>query len=265
MPEVGRFNFGKNWEQYLKRHFNEERVEISRKHLLQFLDIDNLKDKYFLDVGCGSGLHSLAALRAGAAQIVSFDIDPNSVNTTRKIWGGADNPAHWEIKQGSILDDAFLQTLEPADIVYAWGVLHHTGHMWKAMNNAVRLMKNQALFYVALYDYDFQVNPPAEFWLEVKQKYNRGGWVTKRQMELWYIWRFMLYKNLRALPVFIRRILRYKESRGMAVYTDLVDWLGGWPMEFAKRADVKQWAENVNLEMVKMKTGQANTEYLFKR
>ena len=49
----------------------------------------------------------------------------------------------------------------------------------------------------------------------------------------------------------------------MAFYTDVVDWLGGWPMEFAKRADVKTWAERNELKMLVMKTGEANTEYLF--
>lgn len=260
-----RFSFGKNWENYAKKHFSEERVEISRKHLLEFLKVDNLQGKYFLDIGCGSGLHSLAALRAGAAKIVSLDIDTDSVNTTKMLKSFSDNPSHWTVIQGSILDDQFLNTLEPADIVYSWGVLHHTGAMWTAMDNVARLMKDDALFYVALYDHDIQINPPAEFWLDVKQRYNRGGWFTKRRMELWYIWKFVLYKKWGNLPDLLRRITGYKQSRGMEFYTDLVDWLGGWPMEFAKRRDVKQWAEKTGLEMVTMETGEANSEYLFRR
>jgi len=260
-----RFRFGKNWENYVKRHFSDERVEISRNHLLSFLRMDSLKGKSFLDIGCGSGLHSLAALRAGAAQITSFDVDPASVQTALKLKEFAGNPMNWQVMQGSILDDAFLATLEPADIVYAWGVLHHTGNMWQAMDNAAGLIKPGGLFYAALYDYEIQVNPPAEFWLDVKQRYNRSGWWGRKRMEWWYIWRFVLHSNMMRLPVLIKRIVSYKQSRGMAFYTDVVDWLGGWPMEFAKRADVKAWAERQALEMLVMKTGEANTEYLFKK
>ena len=79
------FSFGENWDQFAARYFSDERVRIAQEHLLEFLGVPNLQEKYFLDVGCGSGLHSLAALRAGAGRIVSFDVDPASVRTTRRI------------------------------------------------------------------------------------------------------------------------------------------------------------------------------------
>jgi SAM-dependent methyltransferase len=260
-----RFGFGKNWGRFIKKHFSEERIENSRQHLLNFLQMSDLHGKSFLDIGCGSGLHSFAALRAGASKILSFDYDPVSVKTTLKLKGYAGHPVQWQVMQGSILEDAFLRTLEPADIVYSWGVLHHTGNMWMAMDNAARLIKPGGLFYVALYDFDICENPPPEFWLEVKCKYNRSKWPGKRKMELWYIWRFILCNNLFRIPLFLIQIAGYKQRRGMALYTDIVDWLGGWPMEFAKRIDVKAWAECQNLETVIMKTGEANTEYLFRR
>ena len=90
----------------------------------------------FLDVGCGSGLHSPAALTAGAKRIVSFDLDSDSVETSRRLWELVGKPKNWVICQGSILDHEFVTTLEPADIVYSWGVLHHTGDMWTALRYA---------------------------------------------------------------------------------------------------------------------------------
>ncbi len=133
------------------------------------------------------------------------------------------------------------------------------------MDNAAGRMKEDGVFYAALYDHDIQVNPSAEYWLDIKQKYNRADVRGKRRMERWYVWRFMLGKNLLRLPVVLRRAATYKKDRGMAFWTDIRDWLGGWPMEFAKRADVKAWAERRGLDVAKMKTGEANTEYLFKR
>lgn len=264
-----RFGFGKNWEDYIKKHFSEERVEISRKHMLSFLGMEDLKGKTFLDIGCGSGLHSLAALRSGAEKICSFDYDPDSVATARRLKEFAGNPSHWEIHQGSILDKEFLRTIEPADIVYSWGVLHHTGSMWEAMDSTAGLGKKSSLYYIALYDYETHVNPTPEFWLDVKQRYNKSSEWGKRKMELWYIWRFMLHGNIPFLPILLLpillvRIFWYKKSRGMAFYNDVKDWLGGWPMEFAKRADAREWAEKNGLEILTMKTGEANTEYLFR-
>jgi SAM-dependent methyltransferase len=260
-----RFGFGKNWEKYIKTHFSEERVQISQQHILGFLGGDDLNGKYFLDVGCGSGLHSLAVLKSGASKIVSFDYDPKSVTTTRMLKKYAKYPDYWEIKQGSILDIEFVNTLEPADVVYAWGVLHHTGDMWKAIENTARLIKKDGLFYLALYTSG--VMPPSdEFWLDVKKRYNRGGWVTKRKMELWYVWHFILGRNLRNIPDLIKRDINYKKERGMALYTDIVDWLGGWPMEFADIDQVKHFCtEKLGLSLINIKAGEANTEYLFKK
>ena len=260
-----RFGFGKNWESFIKRHFSDERVTLAGRHLLDFLSLSSLGGQSFLDIGCGSGLHSLAALRSGASSVVSFDYDPMAVKITKRLKELEHNPPHWEVMQGSILDNAFLDSLRPADIVYSWGVLHHTGDMWQAMNNSAKLMKSDGLFYVALYDYDIQVNPPAEFWLDVKRRYNRNSWLGKKRMEMWYIYNFTLDRKLRNILRLIGRITDYKRARGMAFYTDVVDWLGGWPMEFAKRRDVRDWAVKADLEMVKSKTGEANSEYLFKR
>jgi SAM-dependent methyltransferase len=260
-----RYGFGKNWDEYLRRHFSDERVAIAKSHLLEFLRLDSLDGKSFLDIGCGSGIHSLAALRAGALRIDSFDYDPDAVAASRRLREYEGNPERWTVRQGSILDAAFVGGLAPADIVYSWGVLHHTGDMWTALDNAAKLIKEGGVFYAALYDYDIQVNPPAEFWLDVKQKYNRAGRGGRKRLEWWYIWRFVLHRNIFGLPGLMKKIRGYKQSRGMAFFTDIKDWLGGWPMAFAKRADVAAWATRTGLEMAVMKTGEANTEYLFRK
>lgn len=265
--QTAAFAFGKNWDRFVRKHFSDERVEISKAHLLTFLDRRDLSGLSFLDLGCGSGIHSLAALRAGAARIHSVDVDPVSVETTKYLKDFAGSAPIWKVSQGSVLDEEFVAGLEAADVVYSWGVLHHTGDLWRAMDVAANCCKCGGFLYVALYDYEHHNRPPEEtpeMWLEVKPRYNAAGWWGRRRLELWYIWAFMMSRNILWLPVTVFRILRSKHRRGMAFYTDLVDWLGGWPMEFARRTDVQAWAARRGLTLIKMKTGEANTEYLFK-
>lgn len=260
-----RFGFGKNWERFIRKHFSADRVERSRKSLLAFLDMPDLKGKSFLDIGCGSGLHSLAALRSGAASVVSFDFDLNSVNATRKVRQFAGNPSHWSVLQGSVLDPVFLRTMNRADIVYSWGVLHHTGAMWEAIANASGLMKDNGLFYIALYQDRPYFDRPISFWIEIKQRYNREGWMAKRRLEFWYFWEFYLQRKWKNLPAFVRQARDYK-LRGMEMYTDAVDWLGGWPFEVATVDEVERFAsEKLGLTARKVLTEQANAEFLFSR
>src|SRR5574340_153449 len=112
-----RFGFGKNWAKFVEKHFNEEVLQKSKTDLLNFLKLEDLNGKIFLDIGCGSGLSSLAAYKAGAERICTFDYDPDSVMTTSKLKKWIGNPESWEVSQGSMLDDSYYARLEQADIV----------------------------------------------------------------------------------------------------------------------------------------------------
>lgn len=128
-----RFKFGANWKGFLAV-LNEERIVLAEQSLRNMLDMD-LKGKRFLDVGSGSGLFSLAARRLGAI-VHSFDYDPQSVACTEELrhrYFPSDDG--WTVEQGSALDTQYLAHLGQWDIVYSWGVLHHTGAMWRALAN----------------------------------------------------------------------------------------------------------------------------------
>src|SRR5882724_6872543 len=131
-----RFEFGQNWKKYIERSFSQEKVEVSKRHILAFLMRSDLQGSTFLDIGCGSGLHSLGALQLGAAEVISFDYDKKSVEATSILYKYAGEPKNWKIMQGSVLDEQFMASLSKADIVYSWGVLHHTGDVWRAISNA---------------------------------------------------------------------------------------------------------------------------------
>ena len=260
-----RFAFGENWADYIERNFSEERVEISRKHLLNFLRLSDLKGRVFLDIGCGSGLHSLAALQAGASKIISFDYDESSVATTRKLHEWAGSPRHWTIDQGSVLDRAYMVALPKADVVYSWGVLHHTGEMWTAVENAAIPLASDGIFYIALYTTDVYIDPTPEYWLKIKKRYNESSTFIKRCMEFAYAYRGLIKPMLRFRKNPLKVISEYKRSRGMSYWNDVRDWLGGWPMEFAGIQETKAFcADKLGLEVVNILAGEANTEYVFR-
>lgn len=260
-----RYEFGRNWAEFIEKNFNEERIEAARLHLLGFMQRDDLRGMTMIDIGCGSGLHSLAAHRAGADRILSFDYDPSSVATTQKLREFAGNPPNWEVRQGSVLDRAYMENLGKFDLAYSWGVLHHTGEMWTAIENARVTMKDNGMFYIALYTTDVYTNPTADYWMDVKRKYNQAGALTRRIMEWQYALRFTILPALRTGSNPLPMLLGLRQSRGMTYWTDVKDWLGGYPMEFAGIAETKAFCgDKLGLEALNVFAGEANTEYLFR-
>jgi len=259
-----RFGFGKNWSDFVERSFSEERLQKAQRHLLHFLKLPDLTGKTFLDIGCGSGLHSLAALRAGAAHVFSFDYDLNSVAATKKLSNFIGDHDHWSISQGSVLDKSFINTLPKADIVYSWGVLHHTGSMWEAVENAASRVSDGGVFYIALYTTDVYTDPPPEYWLNIKRRYNKSGYLRKKQMEWAYAWKYSIWPDLKRGRSPLKYLFNDNRVRGMRYWTDVRDWLGGWPMEFAGIAETKKFAaDKLNMRLLNITAGEGNTEYLF--
>lgn len=116
---------------------DDDRVRLAESSLREMLGVKNMEGKRFLDIGSGSGLFSLAARRMGA-KVHSFDYDPQSVACTAELRRRFfPDDSDWVVAQGSALDTRYLSTLGIFDIVYSWGVLHHTDAMWLGIENAI--------------------------------------------------------------------------------------------------------------------------------
>jgi len=219
------FSFGENWLNYIKS-FDDEKFKEARRSLADLLGMDNLAGKTFLDIGSGSGIFSLVAVDMGAQAVTSIDVDPKSVQACHEIKRRAD-VAHWTILEGSILDQDLIKRLPKADIVYSWGVFHYTGAMWQAMDNAAKLVNDDGLFVISIYNHHWS----SSFWLKFKQVYNQSGDFIKKLM-VWLLF----------IPRVVVRVLKgkppLKGRRGMSIYYDAVGWAGGLPYEYASFDEV---------------------------
>ncbi|GHV58805.1 hypothetical protein FACS1894103_0950 [Campylobacterota bacterium] len=159
-----RFAFGKNWERFLST-LEVDQIEDAKRALVKLIGTDDLKGKSFLDIGSGSGLHSLAAFLLGA-KVHSFDYDTDSVRCTQALQSRYGND-DWTVEQGSALDSDYLAKLGEFDLVYSWGVLHHTGDMKTALELAGKRVKTGGTLAIAIYN--TQLTTP--FWKIVKRCY----------------------------------------------------------------------------------------------
>lgn len=267
------FAFGQNWQGFVDKHLNEERIAEAVKSLEEFCGKDALKGKTFLDIGCGSGLFSLAARKLGAKAIVSMDIDQNSVACCQQLKESMNNPDDWKVVHGSVLDNEFMTSLGEFDFVYSWGVLHHTGEMWKAIDNAAARVAKNGGFYIAIYnDADgFQFMPDgrignSKIWLWEKKFYMSMPGFIQSLIDL-AAQSAMILVYLITLRNPVRAIREHKQLRGMSWSVDIKDWLGGYPYEYAK-ADVlfkHLKPQGFNLENLKVHNGLLNNELYFSR
>jgi 2-polyprenyl-6-hydroxyphenyl methylase/3-demethylubiquinone-9 3-methyltransferase len=261
-----RFAFGDNWRRFLDR-LDERRLAEAELSLKSLLALDDLRGLRFLDIGSGSGIFSLAARRLGA-RVRSFDYDQAAVECAlilrQRYFAGDDQ---WTIGRGSVLDADFVSSLGTFDIVYSWGVLHHTGAMHRAIELAASRVKLGGLFAVALY----RKTRFCFFWTREKRWYvDAAPWQQRAARSLFtFLLRLALIVRRRN---FKQYVANYHSVRGMDYETDVHDWMGGYPYESIGAAEVLEFMRRLGFECIRSKTkpystgifGSGCDEYVFR-
>jgi len=256
IAQGARFEFGKNWSRFLY-DLNARRIARAEESLREMLEIKDLSGKSFLDIGSGSGLFSLAARRLGA-RVHSLDYDPQSVACAKELRSRyfADDP-EWTIEEGSALDEKYLKSLGTFDVVYSWGVLHHTGEMWKALGNAQLPVKADGKLFIAIYN---DMGSKSRRWKWLKKTYNELPRFLKIPFAIATMAPEEMKAMLRSLVLlnpaeYLHRWARYDTNRGMSRWRDVIDWVGGYPYEVAKPEEIFDFYRARGFTLTKIKCG----------
>ena len=261
MEETSRFQFGKNWLAYLAEGASPRSMAVASESLGKAFGGNLVAGRSFLDVGSGSGIFSLAAYEAGL-KVTSFDYDLNSVAATEIV-----SSERWKVLKGDLLSSEFLLQLSRFDYVYCWGVAHHTGDLWKALENLTTLVAESGTVVVAIYN---DQGKPSIRWKAVKRAYVKHVWlrpflITGAFIRLWGV--KILMDALKGKPR-LRWRSANNDQRGMTAWHDLKDWVGGYPFEVAKPEEVFEFFSKRGFVLRHLKTcagGIGCNEYRFVR
>lgn len=218
------FAFGKNWIDYARK-IDEARIDQAIADLKRLSGRDRMDGMSFLDIGCGSGLHSLAAIRLGATRVVGVDIDADSIAASRSTLARFAPDAVARFEQVSIFD-MNTETYGGYDLVYSWGVLHHTGDMYRALTAAAALVKPGGILMIALYRRTVFCN----LWRMIKRWYSSASPQSQKRAREAYVWLVRLAFRIKGRD-FAEYVNNYGKNRGMDYYNDVHDWMGGFPYE----------------------------------
>lgn len=223
------FDFGLNWEAFSRRQLDTQRLTLAVQSLQSLLQLESLQGMSFLDVGCGSGLFAIAAHQLGATRVTGIDINSRCVTVAEENRKRLAPKARITFLQASALSPESLQSLGLFQIVYAWGSLHHTGALWDGIRNVAKQVLPGGTLVLAIYNK--HITSPT--WKWIKWLYNQlPGW-GQQLMTIFFVGIIYIAK------FFVTRRNPLNKQRGMDFWYDVIDWIGGYPYEYATPREVE--------------------------
>lgn len=242
VKEEQRFSFGRNWSSYSEKVLDSEKVTAARRDFGTLTEGIVFDGRRFLDVGFGQGLALYLAAERGAV-VTGIDIDEGNLKAlqnTGQLFSGVEVN---DVRIGSILDDDLVASLKMDggfDIVHSWGVLHHTGSLWKAIDNVSKLVAPGGQLIIAIYNRHWS----SPLWWWIKRLYaSSPGWIrTTMIVSAYPLLRFALW---------VMTGRANSDSRGMDFYHDVIDWIGGFPYEYSDPKSVENCLKATGFRLLK--------------
>ena len=162
-----------------------------------------------------------------------------------------------------------MAELGPWDVVYSWGVLHHTGDLWRSFELIQRNVAPGGQLFISIGN---DQGARSRIWTKIKHLYNR----LPRPARPPFVVAVMLpgelvsaaYATLTLRPgSYVRTWTSYGGNRGMSRWHDMVDWVGGYPYECAKPDAIFSFFRDrgFSLDRLKIGGGLGCSEYVFRR
>jgi 2-polyprenyl-6-hydroxyphenyl methylase/3-demethylubiquinone-9 3-methyltransferase len=243
------FNFGRNWVSFARNVLTVERITQAREDFKRLFDNIPLNNKNFLDVGFGQGLPLLIAKERGAC-VVGNDINPRCREALAETAGKLHcSTEDIRIVIGSILDLTTVEEIRNVaknsngyDIVHSWGVLHHTGNMYAALDNIMRLVLPGGHLVIALYNRHFT----SPLWRIIKRVYCMSPASMQKLLIAFY------YPVILLAKMAVTRRSPFEQDRGMEFYHNVVDWVGGYPYEYASCSEITGYCSRAGFSCVRL-------------
>jgi 2-polyprenyl-6-hydroxyphenyl methylase/3-demethylubiquinone-9 3-methyltransferase len=255
------FGFGANWKKYLS-DLDESAIRQAEDSFVAFTRLPRMDNQTFLDIGCGSGLSSLVAYRLGAERVLSLDIDPNCIDCVTALRARfADGTDKWDVLQGSALDRDLLGSLGRFSYVYSWGVLHHTGSMWQALDNVIGCVEPRGRLQIALYN----EHRNSARWLKIKRICNKWPRTVSPLLKMSYV-SYVYAQSLARFQLPTKYVQQYRQNRGMSFRRDVDDWFDGLPYEYCKPDQVVNFLSDRGFVLLRLKVAGSIgcNEFLFR-
>ncbi len=263
--EIKQFDFGENWKNFSQNALTDERLEQSKQDFRKLTEGIDLVGKNFLDIGFGQGLGLLNAATLGA-KITGNDINPKCAEVLKFNQQRFPNlkNENFSVVVGSILLPENVEKIRQKnqnqnfDIVHSWGVLHHTGNMRNAIENATSLVAEKGIFILAIYNRHWSSLP----WLLIKWFYCHVPSFVQKGLD------YVFYPIIYTAKFLVTGKNPLKKERGMNFFHDVIDWVGGYPYEYASIDEMQKMMASLGFEMLKAVPAEVPTgcnEFIFRK
>jgi 2-polyprenyl-3-methyl-5-hydroxy-6-metoxy-1,4-benzoquinol methylase len=115
----------------------EARKHFVEPHIPSFAEFEKWKGKKVLEIGCGMGTATMCFARAGA-QVTAVDLSSKSLELAKQradVFGLSDRITFYNANAEEL---SSVVPPEPYDLIYSFGVIHHTPHPERVMEQIRR-------------------------------------------------------------------------------------------------------------------------------